>query len=301
MIKVITAASALFALTTATTLEAAVPLLQPLPYGSAMLRHYQGKPSIELRGRNGSIEITPLPMDHGCINFGVVVFNNSNRAAEIDLGNVTAFVGEARADVLTVSDLQKRANNRAFWSTMAIAAVGGLAAGVVAASSSHTTIRTSGAHGNQVTKIRYDDGSNSANAALIGASGVAAAASIQEKAARMQARFSDEILGRTTVDPGDAYGGRVVIDKVKGQLPQTVMLSVEWNGEFYTSKWQLAPEGTPEPFFGNAPVAEAVAAPRSARIESAIVTAPAAVNPVRPVAAARPKQYPHDDTVQVPM
>jgi hypothetical protein len=296
MIRTITAASALFAMTTTTTLEAAVPLLQPLPYGSAILRHYQGKPSIELRGRNGSIEVTPLPMDHGCINFGIVVFNNSGRAADIDLSNVTVLVGDAPATILTVSDLQKRANNRAFWSAMAVAAVSGLAAGVVAASSSHTTIRTSGAHGSQVTKIRYNDGSNTANAALISASGVAAAASIQDKAAR--ARFDDEILGLTTVDPGDAYGGRVVVDKIKNPLPQTIMMSVEWNGEVYASKWQLVPEGTPEPFFSNAPVVEAAIAPRSAKIEAAIMTIPAAA---KPVAATRPKQYPHDDTIQVPM
>jgi hypothetical protein len=305
MIKVIAAASAMFAITATTTLEAAVPLLQPVPYGSAVLRHHQGQPSIELHGRHGAIEVTPLPMDHGCVNFGITVFNRSDRAADIDLANVTAFVGDAPAEILTVAALQKRANNRAFWTSMAVAAMSGLAAGMVAASTSHTTIRTSGPYGMHTTKIRYHDGANSANATMIGASGVAAAGSIQDKGAREAAQMGDEILGLTTVDPGDAYGGRVVIDKIKGPLPQTIMLSVEWNGEVYASKWQLVPEGTPAPAFSAAPVADMPSVPQPAKLEPALLTVerqgPVAATSIRPIAAKQPQQYPHDDTVQVPM
>jgi len=250
--------------------------------------------------------VTPLPMDHGCVNFGITVFNHSDRPAEIGLGDVTAFVGDAPADVLTVAELQKRANNRAFWTSMAVAAVGGLAAGVVAASTSHTTIRTSSPHGARVTRISYHDGSNAANAAMISASSVAAASSIQEKGARDGARMGDEILGLSTVDPGDVYGGRVVIDKIKGPLPQTILLSVTWNGEVYASKWQLVPDGTPAPVFSAAPTAEAaISAPETARVQPALLVVKAdraaATKAIKPVAAARPKQYPHDDTVQVPM
>jgi len=305
MIKTFAAASAIFAMTATATLDAAVPLLQPVPYGTAMLRHHQGQPSVELRGRNGAIEITPLSMDHGCVNFGITVFNRSSRTADIDLSNVTVFVGEAPADILTVGQLQKRANNRAFWTSMAVAAVSGLAAGVVAASSSRTTIRSSGPYGTRRTRISYHDDSNSANAALIGASGAAAAGSIQAKGYRDAVQIGDEILGLTTVDPGDAYGGRVVIDKIKAPLPQAIMVRVEWNGDVYVSKWQLVPEGTPAPLFSEVPV-EADAEPASSpRIQPAILIdeskAQATSERIRPVAVTRPKQYPHDDTVQVPM
>lgn len=305
MIKAVAAASAIFAMTTTTALDAAVPLLQPIPYGSAMLRHYQGLPTIELRGRNGSIEVTPLPMDHGCVNFGITVFNRSDHAADIDLSDVSAFVGDAPAVVLSVVELQKRSDKRAFWTSVAVAAVNGLAAGVVAASSSHTTIRTSGPHGTHVTRISYHDGSNSANAALISANGIAAAGSIQEKGARDSAQIGDEVIALSTVDPGDAYGGRVVIDKIKGPLPQTIMLSVTWNGEIYASKWQLVPEGTPAPVFSAAPTAEnAAPAPEAKRVQPAVLVvpknSPTPAKAIKPVVA-RPKQYPHDDTVQVAM
>ena len=103
MIRTITAASAIFALTASTALDAAAPLLQPLPYGSAMLRHYQGLPTVAVKGRNGAVEIAPLAMDHGCVNFGVTVFNNSGHSADIDLSAVTVFVGDAPAEVLTVN------------------------------------------------------------------------------------------------------------------------------------------------------------------------------------------------------
>lgn len=305
MIKAIAAASAIFAMTATATLEAAVPLLQPVPYGTAILRHHQGQPTIELRGRNGAIEVTPLAMDHGCVNFGITVFNRSNRASDIDLSDVSVSVGEAPAHIFTVNELQKRANHRAFWTSMAVAAVSGVAAGVVAASSSHATIRSSGPYGTRVSRITYHDGYNSANAAIIGASGAAAAGSIQANGRRDAAQIGDEILALTTVDPGDAYGGRVVIDKIKAPLPQAITVRVEWNGDAYVSKWQLVPEGTPAPLFGEAPV-EAVAEPAaSARIQRAILMEgpkPQAMpEHVRPVTATRPKQYPQDDTVQVPM
>ena len=308
--KAFVAASAIFAMMTASALDAAAPLLQPLPFGSATLRHYQGQPTVAIKGRNGVVEMAPLAMDHGCVNFGITVFNNSGRAADIDLSDVTIFVADAPATILTASDLQKRANSRAFWTSMAVAAVGGLSAGIANASSAHATIRTSGRHGTQVTKIRYQDGTNSANAALIGGATIAAATSVQEKGRREAAAVGDEILGLTTVDPGDAYGGRVVIDKIKADLPQTILVSVRWNGEVYSSKWQLVPAGTPAPLF--APEVETAsqvspsslaAVPPPIRPAAIMASAPGAA-PVRALKLAvvsRPKQYPHDDTVQVPM
>ena len=304
MIKAFGAASAIFAMTATTALDAAAPLLQPMPYGSATLRHYQGQPAVAVKGRQGAVEVVPLAMDHGCVNFGITVFNNSGRPADIDLSDVTVFVGDSPAEVLTVAALQKRADKRAFWTSMAVAAVGGIAAGVAAASNSHTTIRSSGPYGTRVTRIHYHDGSNGANAALIGGATIGAATSIQEKGRREAMAAGQEILGLTTVDPGDAYGGRVVIDKIKAPLPQTILVSVKWNGEVYASKWQLVPEGTPAPLFNEAPVIEAETV-RPQPIQPAVLAEqprpPAGAAPVRPASSMRPQQYPHDDTVQVPM
>lgn len=303
MIKGITAASAILAMTATTALEAAPPLLQPVPYGNATLRHYQGQPSVAIHGRAGAVEIAPLAMDHGCVNFGVTVFNVSGHPADISLDDVTVFVGDAPAEILTASALEKRADKRAFWTSMAVAALGGLGAGLAATNSSHATIRSSGPHGTHITRIAYHDGSNSANAALISGSTIGIAGSVQEKGRREAAAARDEILGLTTVDPGDAYGGRVVIDKIKAPLPQTIMVSVKWNGEVYVSKWQLVPDGTPAPLFSNAPVAEAAVAPIQA-IRPAIAEQPEstpAIEPLKRASAVRPPQYPGDDTVQVPM
>jgi hypothetical protein len=307
MIKALPAAVALLALTATTTVEAADPVLQPVPFGSATLRHTQGAPTVEVRGRSGMVQVTPLPMDHGCISFGIVVFNRGGRPADIDLNNVTAFVGDAPADVLTLTELQKRANKRAFWTSMAVAAAGGLAAGIAAASTSHTTIHTSTAHGSAVTRINYHDGA--ANSAILSGATIGVATSVQQHGKQVAASLGDDILGLTTVDPGDAYGGRVVIDKIKQPLPQTVTLSVAWNGEVYASRWQLVAAGTPAPAFAAAP--DTASAPSmspsatpTSRPEPALLTmerADASIRPVKAAVPARPKAYPHDDTVQVPM
>jgi len=307
MFKALPAVTALFALIATTTVEAAAPVLQPVPFGGATLRHSQGAPMIEVRGRSGMILVTPLPMDHGCISFGVVVFNQGGRPADIDLADVTAFVGDAPADVLTLVELQKRANKRAFWTSVAVAAAGGLAAGIAAANSSHTTIRTSGARGSSVTRISYHDGA--ANGALLTGATVAAATSIQERGRQVAASLGDDILGLTTVYPGDSYGGRVVVDKIKQPLPQTITLSVAWNGEVYATKWQLVPEGTSAPAFpvaiepAPAPAMSLLPAP-TAHPEPALLTVErreATVKQVKATVPARPKAYPQDDTVQVPM
>lgn len=306
--KTIPAAVAIFALTATTALDAAAPVLQPVPYGNETLRHAQGQPTIEVRGRNGTIQITPLPMDHGCVNFGLIAFNHSNRPANIDLANVTIFVGDAPATVLTVHDLQKRADKRAFWTSVAIAAVGGVAAGVAAASSSHATVRTHTPRGSYVSRVSYRDGSSSLNGAIIAGGTAAAVGSVQEKADRIRAAIGDEILQLTTIDPGDAYGGRVVIDKIKAPPPQTIMMSVEWNGEVYTTKWQLVPEGTPAPAFTTLVAASAIPAPIAStqpvgRVEPAVLRVETQTQgPLKPLQAATPPQlYPHDDTVQIPM
>ena len=307
MFKTLPTVAALLALTATTTVAAAAPVLQPVPFGSATLRHSQGEPMIEVRGRSGMILVTPLPIDHGCISFGVVVFNQGGRPADIDLADVTAFVGDAPADVLTLVELQKRANKRAFWTSVAVAAVGGLAAGIAASNSSHATIRTSNAHGSRVTRISYHDGA--ANGALLTGAAVGAATSVQEHGRQVAASLGDDILGLTTVYPGDSYGGRVVVDKIKQPLPQTITLSVAWNGEVYATKWQLVAAGTPAPAFAAAIVPAAVpsmsllpapAAQHAPALRTVERREPAAkqVNATLPV---RPKAYPQDDTVQVPM
>lgn len=307
MFKASPAVMALLAMTATTTVEAAAPILQPIPFGSATLRHSQGAPTVEVRGRGGMIQVTPLPMDHGSISFGVVVFNQGGRPADIELSNVTVFVGDTPAGVLSLAELQKKANSRAFWTSVAVAAAGGLAAGIAAASSSHTTIRTSTAHGSSVTRINYHDGA--ANSALLSGATIGAATSVQRHGKQVAASLGDDILGLTTVDPGDSYGGRVVVDKIKQPLPQTITLSVAWNGEVYATKWQLVPAGTPAPAF---PVALGpIAAPSmsllpapAAKLEPALLTAErreATVKQVKAIVPARPKAYPQDDTVQVPM
>src|SRR6187402_955380 len=162
------AAAVMIALTMSAAAEAERSVMQPVQYGYETLRYEQNVPVLELRGAGGVVQITPLPMDHGCPTFGIIVFNDSNRPADIDIADVTAMIGAERGTVLTATELQKRASNRAFWTSMAIAAVSGLAAGVAAASTAHTTVRTHTSHGTYVSKVGYHSGANAANGALIG-------------------------------------------------------------------------------------------------------------------------------------
>jgi hypothetical protein len=301
------AATAILAMTATATVQAAAPVVQPIQYGRETVRYVQGQPTLDVRGKSGVVQITPLPMDHGCVTFGIVVFNDSGRAADIDIRDVTATIGDRPGVVLTAQQLQSRAGNRAFWTSVAIAAVAGVAAGVASANNSHYTVRTRTPHGSYVSKASYHSASDAVNGAIIAGGGAAAIGTVQQKLDATRAEIGENVLQLTTVEPGDSYGGRVVIDKLKGQLPQTINLTVAWNGENYTTRWQVAPHGTPTPVYTTPAEAsaEVEATSRQGRIEPAVVRvehgADQRPKPVAAVATTRPKRYPQDDTVQVPM
>ena len=302
------AAMAIFAMTASATVQAAAPVVQPIRYGHETLRYLQGQPTLDVRGKNGAVQITPLPMDHGCLTFGIIVFNNSNRASDIGIHDVRATIGDQPGVILTTQQLQHRAGNRAFWTSVAIAAVAGVAAGVASASESHYTAHTRTPHGSYVTRASYHSANDAVNGAIIAGGGAAAVSSVQQKLDRTRAEIDEEMLQLTTVEPGDNYGGRIVIDKFTAQLPQPISLTVSWNGENYTTRWQVAPAGTPAPVFATAveaATATETAQPGPARLEPAVLVpernAAELLRPATTIYATRPHHHPEDDTVEVPM
>lgn len=300
------AATAILTMTATAAVQATPPMIQPIQYGREILRYAQGQPTLDVRGRNGIVQISPLPLDHGCLTFGVVVFNTSNRASDFGPSGVTVTIGDQPGVVLTARQLQHRAGNRAFWTSIAIAAVAGVAAGVASANNSHYTARTYTPRGTYVTKARYRSGASAVDSAIIAGSGAAAIGSVQARLDATRAEIGEDVLQLTTVEPGDSYGGRVVIDKFEGTLPQTISLTVSWNGESYTTRWQVAPQGTPAPPFVSAPAAADMdGAPPATAITPAVLRVEHDVieprEAVIKVVARRPKHYPQDDTVEVPM
>src|SRR3546814_7357994 len=89
----------------------------------------------------GSVQCQPMPVDHGSLSFFVGVYNAGQLPANIDITNFSVQAGEQSLAVFSRHDLEKKAKNRAMWTQIGIAALGGLAA--AGAASQRDTYRSS--------------------------------------------------------------------------------------------------------------------------------------------------------------
>ena len=130
----------LIGLLTPTVVMAAPKEVQPIQIGQETIRYTQGVPTLDLQGKSGAVQVTPLELDHGGLSFSVAVLNDSNQPYNINVTNFTLTSNGQSIEVYTKDQLVKRAKNRAMWTQIALAAVGGIAA---AASASQTDTYTS--------------------------------------------------------------------------------------------------------------------------------------------------------------
>ncbi|WP_157215758.1 hypothetical protein [Flavisphingomonas formosensis] len=258
--------------------------LLPKPYrvGEETARYDRGVPTVMLEKPNGAVSITPLPMDHGSISFMVVVYNDSDRVADFDSANIRATVGGQMLAAFTEDELERAAKKRATWSAIGVALLTGAAA--AAASTAHTTDHYYGRmrtpNGTYSWHTAYRDNSiGIAGATVATAAGVAGVMSIQDRLGRTLAMLGNEAVQRTTVDPDSSYGGRVVMQKIRGEA-QDLEHAIDWNGETYRFGLHI-------PKKGDAPLAEVPPAASPGRMARGAVlpSSPMAGSAIAPVAA----------------
>lgn len=232
-------------------------LVQPIQLEGESVRYRQGTATVALFKDRGSVQIEPLPLDHGSLAFFVVVFNSSDEPANIDITNFTAQSGKQQIAAFSVEELQKRAKNRAMWSQIGIAALGGLAA--AGAASQRDTYRGALYTPHGVYRSVYSAPSTAGQiqAAAITAGTGYAVYDIQRNLDRTRRELADSVVQLSTIDPGRSYGGKIVLAKLKDkQLPNKIDLDLKWNGEDYPFSFQLAKPGTPAPVFTELRTAE---------------------------------------------
>lgn len=258
-------------------------VVQPVQVGAETVRYEQGVATVELFNRQGSVQIQPLPVDHGSLAFYVGVYNASNMPANIDISNFSIRAGDQTLAVFSRQELEKKAKNRAMWTQIGIAALGGLAAAGAASQRDtyHSTFYTPRAtyHGyysapSVVGQIQ---------AAAITAGTGYAIYNVQQRLDRMRAELANSVIQLSTVDPDDSYGGKIVLAKIKDKkLPKVVTIDLDWNGERYPFSFRLVKPGTPAPAFTiTQAVGDGPAAPEVGATNASIPMAPAA--PAAPV------------------
>lgn len=225
--------------------------LQPVQIGQESLRYNKGVPTVDLELKDGVVQVTPLELDHGSLSFGIAVYNDSWRTADFGVENIRVSYEGAPLQVFTREDLQKKAKSRALWTSLAVAAVGGVAAGLAASQQNHyraTTVTPGG----RVFRSYYSGPSAAGqfqSAAISAGTGVSIAR-IQGQLDQTLVDLGDEIVQRSTVDPGESYAGRIVVAKITPTtLPARVEIALSWNGETYPFAFQIARPGTLAPAF----------------------------------------------------
>jgi hypothetical protein len=252
--------AALCALSISHASIAATPVFpQPFQIGEETARFNKGVPLVSLERERGGVQIRPTGMDHGSISFMVVVYNDGNELANFGIENVTAEIDGQTLVPFSREQLQSKAKNRAMWSQIGIALLAGAAAGVASTASTKSSYRSylrtpRGTY--SYYGVYRDNSLGVLGAGAATAAGVYGIHSIQQQLDQTLDQLEDEIIQTTTVEPGESYGGRIVLQKVKStKLPQNVTISINWNGELYKFGLRVPRKGEPAPVMKPATIA----------------------------------------------
>ncbi|MCT2398500.1 hypothetical protein [Novosphingobium mangrovi (ex Huang et al. 2023)] len=226
--------------------------IQPVQIGYESVRYSRGIATVQLEQRDGVVQITPLPLDHGRMSFAIAVYNDGLYPANFDIGNVMPAYHGLAVSVLTRSKLQSMAKRRAFWTKFGLAMLGGVAAGLSASQRNtyHSTYVTP--RGTYRSWYSVPSAAGQFQAAVITAGTAASIVMVQRQLDQTVAALGEQIVQLTTVDPGESYAGRIVMDKVPlKERDEPITLTVRWNDEDYLFAFRVVRSGTPQPVFTN--------------------------------------------------
>lgn len=214
--------------------------IRPLADARANVRYYKGIATVDREGGSAAVQVTPLGMDHGRLTFAVSVLNLSQAPDNFGIENVTATVGDQPVPVLSRDRLDHMASNRAHWKQFGLAMVGGLASAAAANSTDTYHATTYTPYGTYETTMTAPSIGGQIAAANTSSATAYAIASVQARLDATRDALDNEILQTTTVMPQDSYAARFVIEKVKGNLPQTVHLVMTFAGDQYSFDFQVS-------------------------------------------------------------
>lgn|SRR5690606_25199058 len=219
--------------------------IMPIDTGTARVTYENGKPTTDLELEGGAVKITPLGVAaNGRLSFAVAGYNKLGAPSNFGSENFTANVGGVQLKVYTYAQLEKEAKTAATWAAVAVALSG--AASVYAANNNayrttNTTLYTP--KGLYTAHSRtYDP-----TAAAIGTAAATAATAggiylIGKELDQTLERLGGTILQTTTIEPGEAYGGQIVVAKPKKSAPYEVDVVAHWNGEDYLFRFKVEAE-----------------------------------------------------------
>ena len=219
----------------------------PVASASQNLTYDHGAPVVMSKKENGAVRVAPTSTAfEGRMSLGVVAFNDSKTSANLGTENVRVFTSAGTpVRVFTYEQLVKEAKTRATWQAVAVA----LAAGANAyAASQPTTVNTYGSAYGTGGSVNYASTStiyNPSSAALANSINQAQTnRSINQISNTLDATLAglgSSVLRTTTIEPGNAFGGNVILDKPKFAKDEehALRVVVTFDGEEHEFKFSV--------------------------------------------------------------
>lgn len=221
--------------------------LTPVASGSQDLTYDQGIAVIVSKKENWVVGVAPTSTAfEGRVVLRVVAFNDSEANGNFGIENVRVFTSSGKiVRVFTYDQLVKEAKNKAAWQAFAVA----MAASANAyAASQPATINSYGtAYGANGT-LNYSSTStiyNPANTALTNSINQSQTRSninqITESLDATLSGLGSSILRTTTIEPGNSFGGNVVMDRpvFAADEDRTLRVIVSFDGEEHEFKFSI--------------------------------------------------------------
>lgn len=223
-------------------------VIQPMPLDGVTVRYVRGAATLSRQQQRGMVQLRPMRFDRGRISFSVAVFNDGPAPVNFDRGNVSVRVDGRFIAILSYDTLVKQAERRAGLSQFGVAVVGILAAGATASQRDTYSATYRTPYGTYRSTVSVPKPTAGIETIEVLRATTFTASDIQNRLDRTIDALSDEIVQRTTVDPGDSYGGRVVVEKATFKPGASELrVNVRWYGEDYAFLLRVVKTGTPEP------------------------------------------------------
>jgi hypothetical protein len=214
--------------------------VRALVTGHEGARFLKGVATLDLQQRLGAVQVRWLGFDHNDSVFAVGVYNAGGEPANFGLENVYASFDGSDVRIFSAQELARQAKSRATWSQIGLALVGAIGSAAAASQRNSHSGSVSGPGGTYVYGGSYPSLAGQLQADAIASNAAFGMALIQQRLDATVGAIGDHVIQRTTVDPGFAYGGLVLVDKVDyGKAPLEMHLTVDWNGERYPFSFLL--------------------------------------------------------------
>lgn len=216
--------------------------------GNEGARYVKGVPTLDLQQRQGAIQLRSFGFYKNRPMFAIAFYNAGREPVNIGPENIHVTSNGEPLTVFSVEELQRQAKNDAFWKQFSLALAGGIAAGAAASTRDTYSSTLTTPYGMYSVHSSYPSLYGQLQADRITTDTAWGIAAIQYQLDATLDRLDNHVVQRTTIDPGQSYAGRIILDKLKrGDPPFEVRFDIDWNGERYAFAYLMQKPGKQVP------------------------------------------------------